>query len=244
MRAGAVGLAVLLLAGAGCEDEVATPRQDAPATSAQTTTPTTPTTATTSTTTAAAPTFTGEVHPIDDAVRARMPHSWRPGCPVVLDDLRLLRLSHRGFDGAVHEGELVVHAEVADAVVGVFRSAFDAGFPIERMELVDAYGADDDRSMAANNTSAFNCRRIAGTDRWSEHAYGRAIDINPVQNPYVRGSRVDPPAGAAYVDRGDVRPGMLTADGPVVRAFTDIGWGWGGTWSSGKDYQHVSASGR
>jgi hypothetical protein len=244
VRAGAVALAVLLLTAAGCEGS---PRPAAPATSAMPTTTTGPTTTTTTTTgpsTTAAPAFAGDVLPIDAAVRARMPHSWRPGCPVGLEDLRLLRLRHWGFDGAVHDGELVVHADVADDVVGSFRSAFDARFPIERMELVDAYGADDDRSMAANNTSAFNCRRVAGTDRWSEHAYGRAVDINPIQNPYVRGSSVDPPAGAAYADRSDVRPGMLTVDGPVVRAFTAIGWGWGGTWTAGKDYQHLSASGR
>jgi len=112
------------------------------------------------------------------------------------------------------------------------------------MEPVDAFGGDDDRSMAANNTSAFNCRTIAGSSRWSEHAFGRAIDINPVQNPYVRGASVDPPAGATFLDRASGAPGLITADGPVVAAFAKIGWRWGGAWSAGQDYQHFSASGR
>ena len=134
-------------------------------------------------------------------------------------------------------------------VVDVFRQLFEAAFPIRRMQLVDVYGADDDRSMAANNTSAYNCRRVAGTDRWSEHAYGGAVDINPVQNPYVRGTSFVPAEGARYVDvpRGaDARPapGVIVAGDVVVRTFARIGWEWGGTWQSSRDYQHFSASGR
>jgi hypothetical protein len=189
--------------------------------------------------------FVFEVRPIDAALAARMtPTSWRPGCPVGLGDLRYVWVSHMGMDGTERVGELVVHRDTVAALAGVFRHIWDEAFPVERMRLVDDYGGDDDASMAANNTSAFNCRRVAGTTRWSEHAFGRAIDINPVQNPYVRGGRVDPPAGRAYVDRGHVRAGMLVAGGPVVGAFRFVGWGWGGDWSSGKDYQHVSAGGR
>jgi poly-gamma-glutamate synthesis protein (capsule biosynthesis protein) len=159
-------------------------------------------------------------------------------------DLRKLELAYIGFDGRAHAGVLIVHADVADDVVQVFHELFDARWPIERMEPVDAYDGDDDRSMAANNTSAFNCRTVAGSSRWSEHAFGRAIDINPIQNPYVDGDQVDPPAGAAFVDRASDAPGVITADGPVVAAFARIGWGWGGAWSSAKDYQHFSATGR
>ena len=116
---------------------------------------------------------------------------------------------------------------------------------IRRIWLVDAYGSSDDRSLAANNTSAFNCRFVAGTTRWSEHAYGRAIDLNPVQNPYVSSSgHVSPPSGAAYVDRSKRAKGMIHAGDAVVRAFVAIGWGWGGYWGSPKDYQHFSATGR
>jgi len=116
--------------------------------------------------------------------------------------------------------------------------------PIERMRLVDHYGGIDTASMAANNTHGFNCRRVAGSGRWSEHAYGRAIDINPVQNPYVADSIVLPPAGARYLDRGAVRPGMLVTGGPAVAAWKRVGWHWGGDWGSLKDYQHVSSTGR
>ena len=188
-----------------------------------------------------APPYEATVHPV---AAADVPSSWRPGCPVGPEDLRLVRLTHWGFDGKVHRGELVVHADAASAVVEAFRAAHAARFPIERMERVDVHGGDDGRSMAANNTSAFNCRRVAGTTRWSEHAYGRAVDVNPVQNPYVRGRTVDPPAGSAYTNRDDRRAGMLHADSALVRSFESQGWGWGGRWRSAKDYQHLSATGR
>lgn len=169
--------------------------------------------------------------------------SWREGCPVPLEQLRYLQLRHVGLDGAAHTGELVVHADVVDDVVAAFGRLYELRFPIERMRLVDDYGADDDASMRANNTSAFNCRTVAGTDRWSNHAHGLAVDINPLRNPYVRGDRIDPPEGAAYADRSNRRPGMLHAGSPEVAAWTDRGWDWGGSWSSGQDYQHVSANG-
>jgi hypothetical protein len=139
---------------------------------------------------------------------------------------------------------MVVATEVADDVLGAFARIYDEGFPIERMRLIDDYGADDDRSMAANNTSAFNCRRGTGSTSWSEHAYGRAIDINPVQNPYVRSTQVLPPAGTAYRDRSLWRLGMIREGDAVVRAVDAAGWGWGGRWISFKDYQHISANGR
>jgi hypothetical protein len=189
--------------------------------------------------------FHGSVSSIDAATQARMTHSWRTGCPVPLKDLRIIRMTHRGFDGRVHAGELVVHEDHAGAVLGVFRSLFDAEFPIERMELVDEYQGDDDLSMAANNTSAFNCRPSTGSPgEWSQHAYGLAIDINPVQNPYVtKSGSVDPPKGAAYVDRSTKAPGVIHRNDAVVQAFARIGWEWGGDWTSAKDYQHFSANG-
>jgi hypothetical protein len=165
---------------------------------------------------------------------------------VELAELRLLRLSHWRFDGSVGTGELVVHRDFAESVIGVFRRLFDARFPIQRMELVDVYGGDDARSMAANNTSAFNCRRSTGdAGSWSEHAFGRAIDINPVQNPYVsRSGDVQPPTGVRYTDRRSQAPGKIRSGDAVVRAFAGIGWSWGGDWSSAKDYQHFSSTGR
>jgi hypothetical protein len=181
---------------------------------------------------------------IEPAPAERMTSSWRPGCPVGLEDLRLLRLAHWGFDGEVHRGELVIHEDQAGAVKRVFRALFKTRFPIKRMRLVDVYGGDDDRSMAANNTSGFNCRTVEGSSSWSEHAYGRAIDINPIQNPAVQDGRVSPPAGARYLDRSRRVRGLIRADDAVVRAFAAIGWGWGGYWQSLKDYQHFSATGR
>jgi hypothetical protein len=191
------------------------------------------------------PAYDASVDPIDEQTRQRMSASHREGCPVPLSDLRLVRLRHWGFDGRTHMGELVLHADAAQAVVQVFGDTYSARFPVERMRLVDEYGADDDRSMAANNTSAYNCRTVTGSTTFSQHAYGRALDVNPAQNPYVsRSGGVEPPAGGAYRDRADVRPGMVVRGGPVLEAFTRIGWGWGGDFSSSKDYQHFSANGR
>jgi D-alanyl-D-alanine carboxypeptidase len=193
---------------------------------------------------AATPRFRGGLSAVDPSTRSRMRWSWRPGCPVGLGDLRLLRVDHWGFDRRVHRGELVVHRDQARRLLGVMEELFRLRYPIRRMRLVDDYRADDDRSMAANNTSAFNCRRVSGTSRWSEHAFGRAIDVNPVQNPYVAGRHVSPPAGRPYTDRAGRAPGMIHAGDAVVRAFAAVGWEWGGAWRSGRDYQHFSASRR
>jgi D-alanyl-D-alanine carboxypeptidase len=170
--------------------------------------------------------------------------SWRGGCPVHHSRLRLLRLAYWGFDGNRHVGRLVVHRRVARDVVTVFRTLYTARFPIRRMVPVSAYGGSDDASMAADNTSGFNCRFVSGTTRWSMHAYGLAIDVNPVENPYVSGARVRPPAGGRYLDRALRRPGMAVEGGVLVRAFDAVGWKWGGGWSGSSDYQHFSTNGR
>jgi poly-gamma-glutamate synthesis protein (capsule biosynthesis protein) len=197
-----------------------------------------------STPAAAEPRFEATVAEIDAALAARMtPTSWRDGCPVPLADLRYLTLSHRTFEGGVATGELVVHADVADGVVDVFHALFDAGYPVRSMRLVDDFGGDDDASMAADNTSAFNCRPVAGTSRWSEHSSGRAIDLNPVENPWVRGAAVAPPAGEGFLAR-EPAPGVILPDDVVVRAFAAAGWSWGGAWEDPVDYQHFSTTGR
>ncbi len=190
------------------------------------------------------PGFYFEIRTIDADLAQRMEPSWRAGCPVPLSDLRYVLVDYWGFDGREHRGELVVHADWADEIAAVFNDLFDARYPFEQIVLIDEYDGDDRRSMAANNTSAFNCRFVSGTTRWSEHAYGRAIDINPVQNPYVRGTTVQPPAGVAYVDRNLDLPGMIHGGDSVTTAFDDIGWSWGGEWVNSKDYQHFSATGR
>jgi poly-gamma-glutamate capsule biosynthesis protein CapA/YwtB (metallophosphatase superfamily) len=190
----------------------------------------------------ALPAYSGTVSVLTPEVRRRMTSSHRAGCPVPLADLRYLRVSYVDFAGRPRRGELVVHQDVAKGVVQVFRRLYDARFPIQRMRLVDAYGGDDDRSMAANNTSAYNCRTIAGTTAYSDHAYGRAVDINPVQNPYVIGDDVRPPAARRYLgeDRtgpGRAAPGVIREGDVVTRAFAAIGWRWGGDFSE-PDYQH------
>ena len=173
-----------------------------------------------------------------------LPASWREGCPLPVEELRLLRISHWGYDGQVHDGELVVAADVAEDVVAIFGDLYAARYPIERMERVDVYGGSDEASTAANNTSAFNCRRATGGTGWSEHAFGHAIDLNPLQNPYVRGDTVLPPQSTRYVDRSLTETGMIHADDAAVTAFAARGWVWGGTWQTLKDYQHFSPSGR
>lgn len=188
------------------------------------------------------PPFSSSVQRIDAELKARMVHSWRPGCPVPRRDLRYVTVTHVRFDGSARQGELVVHKAVAEDVTGVFARLYAARFPIRKMRLVDDYGGSDAASMAADNTSGFNCRRVTGSTRWSEHSYGRAIDVNPVRNPYVYRGTVEPPAGERFVDRSPRRKGMVTRG--VRRAFASIGWSWGGAWTTRKDYQHFSATGR
>jgi hypothetical protein len=191
------------------------------------------------------PAFRGTISAIGPRQAKRMSGvSWRPSCPVALRDLRVLTMTYLGFDGHARTGVLVVHRDVARAVLSAFRELYANGFPIRRMVPVDAYGGSDFRSIEADNTSAFNCRYVDGTTRWSEHAYGRAIDVNPIENPYVSGGRTSHAASERYLDRAHHRPGMAYEGGALVRAFDRIGWGWGGRWSGAKDYQHFSASGR
>ena len=188
--------------------------------------------------------FRGTIERIDAAQAKRMTGvSWRPGCPVGLRDLRLLRLSHWDFRGQVRTGRLIVHRDDAREIVEVFRDLYAARFPIRRMVPVDAYGGSDFRSIEADNTSAFNCRFVEGTTRWSNHATGTAIDVNPIENPYVSGGRTSHRASRPFLDRSRRRPGMAYEGGALVRAFDRIGWGWGGRWTSVKDYQHFSATG-
>jgi hypothetical protein len=189
--------------------------------------------------------FEGSVTPIDRETRMEMVgSSWHAGCPVALRRLRLVRVTYVGFDGAAHRGRVVVHRRWADEILDVFRRIYRHDFPLRRVRLVDRYDADDRASMRADNTSAFNCRYVAGTTTWSRHAFGMAIDLNPVENPYVSGSHVSPRNGRPYADRRDVRPGMIERGDVVWRAFRSIGWAWGGSWRSAQDYQHFSSDGR
>lgn len=170
--------------------------------------------------------------------------SWHAGCPVGLGDLRLLRVSYWSFSGRPRIGALLVHRDTVADLRQVFESLFAHRFPIRRMRLIDAYSANDFASIEADNTSAFNCRRATGSSEWSEHAYGRAIDINPLENPYVHADgTTSHQASVPFVDRSSIRRGMATPGRALVSAFDSVGWGWGGRWESPKDYQHFSASG-
>jgi D-alanyl-D-alanine carboxypeptidase-like protein len=182
---------------------------------------------------------------VERVSRADLRYSWRPGCPVPPPQLRRVRLTFRGFDGRAHTGSIVVAARAVTAVEAVFRRLYARRFPIRRMKPVDVFRGSDPRSMAADNTSAFNCRYAVapGPKRWSVHAYGQAIDVNPVENPYVEGNRVRPAAGRPFLDRRRVRPGMAVAGGALVRAFAAVGWQWGGRWAATPDWQHFSATG-
>jgi hypothetical protein len=241
-RFGAAAFTVVALAGCATEPPVPAPSPSVsrPVTAAGTA-PATPGSPSRSPSPAPPPRFTATSERV---TAADLPHSWRRGCPVGPADLRRLRLAYWDFAGGARVGVLVVHRDAAADLTAVFHRLFAARFPIRRLEPVDAYGGSDDRSMAADNTSAFNCRRAvaSGPPAWSQHAYGRAIDVNPVENPYLFQGRVLPPAGRGFTDRSRERPGMAVPGGVLVTAFAAVGWTWGGT-GRNPDYQHFSRSG-
>lgn len=187
--------------------------------------------------------YAASIGPIDATIRARMGPTWSPECPVSLDDLRYVNVSFWGFDGRHHTGELVLHADVADDIVWVFEQLHAARFPLEEMRLVTGADLDAAPTGDGNTTAAFICRPMRGGTSFSEHAYGKAIDINPFHNPYVRRDIVIPELASAYLDREWVRPGMIVEGDVVTEAFDAIGWTWGGRWSS-PDLMHFSEGGR
>lgn len=191
---------------------------------------------------AALPPFHASAAPV---TVAQLGASWHPGCPVGPAHLRTVRVSYVGFDGRAHIGALVVNRRVTSDVTEVFRRLYAVRFPVHRLEPIARYGGSDTRSMAADNTSAFNCRYAValGPKRWSAHAFGEAIDVNTVENPYLEGGRVLPPAGRAFTDRSHYRRGMAVAGGVLVRAFASVGWLWGGRWTGSPDWQHFSKTG-
>ena len=171
--------------------------------------------------------------------------TWRPGCPVPLEDLREVTVMYLDFGRKQAKGALIVHKDVAQEVSSIFRDLFRQGFQIERMAPIEEFSGDDDASMAANNTSAFNCRDVTGQPgKFSNHSWGRAIDINPLINPYVKGDKVYPPDGRQFLDRGRALPGAILSGSFVVRRFAKAGWEWGGAWSDLKDYQHFEKPAR
>jgi hypothetical protein len=188
--------------------------------------------------------FYETVERIDAATRARMGDSWHEGCPVRLDQLRHVTVSFVGFDGGHHTGELIVAASVDDQVIDAFRALFAMKFPIEQMAIVTTADLDAPATGDGNVTAGFVCRSVRGGSQWSSHARGLAIDVNPFQNPYSnRAGRVLPELASAYLDRSDVRPGMILPGDAVTKAFASVGWTWGGSWTDPVDLQHFSADG-
>lgn len=170
--------------------------------------------------------------------------TWAPGCPVAASDLDWVRVTFHGFDGERHTGELLVHRSASAAVVQVFEALWEAEFPLEEMRITEKRELDLAPTGDGNNTGAFVCRPVTGSTRYSEHAHGLAIDLNPFQNPYHKGDVVIPELASAYLDRDDLRPGMILPGDAVVTAFERIGWEWGGAWRTLTDPMHFSHNGR
>lgn len=179
-------------------------------------------------------------------------HEYHAGCPVRPAQLRVLGVRYYGFDRRTHHGRLIVNVSVASGLARVFARLYEMRFPIHHMELADNYGPVRARPADGDFTASFECRQASSspctrtangtTGSWSEHAYGEAVDLNPVENPYVGCGMTRSKLTLRYVDRLRYRRGMVNA--AVVRAFESIGWGWGGSWSgSTKDYMHFSADG-
>jgi len=190
-----------------------------------------------------------QIQKITPEVKKRMlkANSWRQGCPVPLKNLRYLRMNHLNFEGKTVSGELIVHKEVADEVVLIFSELYEIGYPVRQMRLVADFGANDWESIEADNTSAFNCRPMTGKKKkWSKHAYGKAIDINPIENPYInKKGYISHKASWKYKKR--VHKNDTLADKAVLlkkdkatKIFEKYGWKWGGDWRTIKDYQHFS----
>lgn len=191
------------------------------------------------------PAFTGQVRPLTANERRAMTGPvWRRGCPVPLSALRAIEARHVTFQGTATDGILVLHRAHAPRALRVLRALYEARFPIRRMHPIERYGGSDNRSIEADNTSGFNCRAVTGGTRWSEHAYGRALDINPIENPYVLNGRTSHPRSRPYLDRTRVRPGMAVTGSIAVTAFAAEGFRWGGLWTNPIDTQHFSTSGR
>ena len=196
--------------------------------------------------------FHSSVEPLPKPVKAQLKAGgfWHKGCPVALSDLRLLSVSYRGFDRRAHPGQLVVNERAARPLARVFRKLYRLRFPIRHMRFEDAYGPRRGRPRDGDVSGSFECREAvpspcsggSGTGSWSMHAYGLAVDLNPVENPYVGCGQSRDPASRPYFDRSRHRKGMVGRR--VVRAFRSIGWGWGGAWTGNtKDYMHFSSSG-
>ena len=198
------------------------------------------------------PVFQSSIKPVPAGVRQEVTasHHWYAGCPVPFSGLRLLSVSYWGFDNHTHQGQLIVNANIAPAVANAFQRLYTMRFPIHHMAIDDEYGPGSVQPADGDVTYSFSCRQAVpspctggtGTGSWSMHAYGEAVDINPVENPYVGCGMTRDKTALSYLNRTRVRRGMVTP--AVLSAFESVGWGWGGAWSgSTKDYMHFSSDG-
>ena len=165
--------------------------------------------------------------------------SYPDNCTLDLETLRYVTVGYINFDGILCKGELIVNTEIAEDVVSIFEELLKEEYPIESITLIDEYDADDNRSMAANNSSAFCYRVISGTDRLSNHSFGLAIDINPLYNPYIKSNgQVLPKEAEVFANRTITNPYYIISEDICVRIFKKYGFTWGGDWNTSKDYQH------
>ena len=179
------------------------------------------------------------IEKIDDDIFARIDGiSFGRGCTTPRKELRLLHILHRNFAGQAQVGEMICNKAAADDLLAIFRELYDAGYPIEKVFLIDEYGGNDERSMSDNNTSCFNFRNKPGMTQLSQHALGLAVDINPLYNPYVKGAHIEPASAARYADRSRACKYYIKQGDICHQAFTRRGWRWGGSWRSSQDYQH------
>jgi len=192
--------------------------------------------------------YQSNISKITPQIKQRMikGNSWRKGCPVSVKDLRYLRLEYLDFKGKTTMGEMIVHKDVSYEVTEIFKALHEIGYPVKKMKLVSDYKGSDWQSIEADNTSAFNCRNATGSKKWSKHSYGKAIDINPIENPYIsRSGRISHKESLTYRKRVHKKStfsdkAVLLKDDKATKIFKKYGWKWGGDWKGVKDYQHFS----
>ena len=179
----------------------------------------------------------------DDVFDCMQGRSFNEPAPVTREDLRLLTVLYTDFEGCTQKGQIICNKKIADDLIDIFRELYENAYPIESIRLIDEFDGDDKASMRADNTSCFNVRpKSSSRSGFSSHAYGMAIDINPLYNPYVRTrdgvTRIEPEEAAPYVDRQKDFPHKIDSQDLCCRLFRAHGFTWGGAWRSVKDYQH------
>ena len=192
--------------------------------------------------------YQSSISKITPEIKKRMikGNSWRKGCPVPLENLRYLRITHIDFKGKDVRGEIIIHKDVSKEMTEIFETLYEIGYPVYKMKLVSDYKGNDWQSIELGNTSAFNCRAATGSKKWSKHSYGKAIDINPIENPYIaRSGRISHKASLQYRKRVHKKStyadkALLLKNDKATKIFEKYGWKWGGDWSGVKDYQHFS----